>query len=196
MQRRQPDGTREDAEPLRAIRSVELDFPALFDDQYDEITAYLMRRRTNRADAEDIAQATFAEAYDHRSTYDPRKGTPRAWLFGIATHLLRRHFRSEGRELRAYGRAASREEGSQDGSDATCGRLDAHASAGALARALATLSSGDLEVLTLYFWAELSYDEIATALEIPKGTVGSRLNRARSQVRAQLDPRILEGNDG
>jgi RNA polymerase sigma-70 factor (ECF subfamily) len=47
-------------------------------------------------------------------------------------------------------------------------------------------------VLLLFAWAELSYDEIATAVGIPVGTVRSRLSRARRQVRARLE---LDPND-
>jgi RNA polymerase sigma factor (sigma-70 family) len=195
MRTPEPERTREAQTAVRAISCVELDFPALFDEHYDQIAAYLLRRLMDRVAAEDIAQMTFIEAYDRRETYDHRKGSPRAWLFGIATHLLHHHCRSEHRQLRAYARAASRQVEPGDGSDMLCDRLDARASSGALAAALATLSQGDRQVLTLFFWAELSYEEIASTVGIPKGTVGSRLNRARRQVRAQLDPSILEAND-
>ena len=55
-----------------------------------------------------------------------------------------------------------------------------------LARALATLAKGDREVLLLIAWADLSYAEVAAALGIPVGTVRSRLNRARTRIRASL----------
>ena len=57
-----------------------------------------------------------------------------------------------------------------------------------IAVALASLPKADYDVLTLHLWAELSHREIATALRIPVGTVKSRLNRARREVRAQLGP--------
>jgi RNA polymerase sigma-70 factor (ECF subfamily) len=111
---------------------------------------------------------------------------------------MRRHFRSERRCLRAYARAASREVDLRDDyDDEICRRVDAQASAAAIARALASLSRGDYEVLSLWCWAELSYDEIAAALEIPTGTVRSRLHRARHKVREHLDPPpVLEPDDG
>ena len=175
---------------------MELDFPALFEAHYDEIARYLARRLVEPSIAEDIAQTTFVEAYDRRATYDQRKGSPRAWLYGIAIHLMLRHFRSEQRRLQAYGRAASRVATMGDGDDEICHRLDAQASVGVMARALASLSQGDYEVLTLWCWAELSYEEIATALGIRKGTVRSRLNRARYKVRVHLDRARMEPSDG
>lgn len=165
---------------------MDLDFPALFDEHYDAIAGYLVRRLVDHSTAEDLAQLTFLEAFDRRATFDPARGTPRGWLFGIATHLLSRHFRAQRRQLRAYGRAASREPTPRDDSDDICDRVDAVVSTGAIAEALTTLSEGDLAVLTLHCWAELAHDEIATALGIPSGTVKSRLSRARRLVRAHL----------
>lgn len=57
---------------------------------------------------------------------------------------------------------------------------------GRLAGAIAGLSGGDRDVLLLVALAELSHQEVAAALDIPYGTVGSRLNRARRKVRAAL----------
>jgi RNA polymerase sigma factor (sigma-70 family) len=175
---------------------VEVDFPALFEEHYDPIASYLMRRQVDRSTAEDIAQTTFLEAYDRQAAFDSQKGDPRAWLFGIATNLMRRHFRTERRRLHAYARAVSRQVEPPVDSEEIFSRLDARACAGAIAAALATLSRRDYEVVTLHCWSELSYVEIAIALGIPEGTVKSRLNRARHQVRAQLDPGIRETNGG
>lgn len=188
-----PMGTREPTARSRATAHVELDFPSLFDEHYDPIARYLSRRMVDRSTAEDLAQLTFIEAYDRRATYDARQGSPRGWLYGIATNLLSRHFRSERRRLRAYGRAASREPAQLDPSDDICSRLDAQISAGAVASALADLSPGDVAVLTLHCWAELTHDEIAAALGIPVGTVKSRLNRARRKLRLHLEPSPVGG---
>ena len=57
----------------------------------------------------------------------------------------------------------------------------------ALAAALAGLDGQQRDVLLLYAWEELSYEEISQALEIPIGTVRSRLARARRQIRARVE---------
>ena len=57
-----------------------------------------------------------------------------------------------------------------------------------LAAALAALSPGDRDVLLLIALADLTHAEVAAALAIPYGTVGSRLNRARRKLRAALAP--------
>ena len=56
-----------------------------------------------------------------------------------------------------------------------------------LADALRTLSPDERDVLLLFAWADLAYAEIAAVLELPVGTVRSRLHRARAHVRAALD---------
>ena len=73
-------------------------------------------------------------------------------------------------------------------------RVSARAVQRDLAAALARLAARDRDVLLLIAWADLSYEEVAVALDIPVGTVRSRLNRARSKVREALggqDPTSL-----
>jgi len=108
------------------------------------------------------------------------------WLFGIAANLIRRHWRTERRRLRAYARTGVDPIG--DEAAEVERRVDAVAAAPAVAAALASLGAGEREVLLLFAWADLSYDEISTALGIPVGTVRSRLSRARARVRELLSP--------
>ena len=68
-------------------------------------------------------------------------------------------------------------------------RVSAAAAQRQLATALAALSPGDRDVLLLVALADLSHAEVAAALGIPYGTVGSRLSRARRKLRAALEPR-------
>jgi RNA polymerase sigma-70 factor (ECF subfamily) len=102
----------------------------------------------------------------------------RPWLYGIASNLVRRHYRQEERRLRAYARTGVDRVG-ETSLPWTLGS--------ALAEALAVLQPAYRDVLLLFVWGELDYDEIATALSIPVGTVRSRLSRARTQVRERLE---------
>jgi RNA polymerase sigma-70 factor (ECF subfamily) len=77
--------------------------------------------------------------------------------------------------------------GEERGLDDVDGRVDAAAAAPVLAAALASLGAVDREVLLLYAWADLRYEEISFALGLPVGTVRSRLHRARERVRRNLD---------
>src|SRR3954452_21390488 len=68
-----------DAAPPRT-----LDFDALYRDARNDVYAYAATLLRDRGAAEDLAAAALERAYRRRSRYDAGKGTPRAWLFGIA----------------------------------------------------------------------------------------------------------------
>jgi RNA polymerase sigma factor (sigma-70 family) len=161
-------------------------FRALFDAQFAPVYRYLAHRLGDRSAAEDLAAETFLRAYRARSRFRPaRDGSARAWLFAIATNLLRDDARSRRRRDAAYARLAAR-----DGSAAALpqpGPPDPE-----LAAALATLREEEREALLLYAWAELSYEEIAAATGVATGTVRSRLGRARARLIRELAPETPE----
>ena len=167
-------------------------FASVFDRHYAAIAGFL-RRRLERSLADELAGETFLRAFDGRGRYDVARADARPWLFGIAANLLSRHRRNEERRLRAFARAG-RVVVDERGFDDVDARLDAAAAFPALAAALASLGAGDREVLLLYAWAELSYEEISVALAIPRGTVRSRLHRARHLVRKELDRGVRAGS--
>jgi RNA polymerase sigma factor (sigma-70 family) len=158
-------------------------FDALFRSEFPAVHRYL-HRRLGRDAADDLAAATFAIAYEAWSRFDPLR-PPRPWLYGIATNLLRRHYRDEERKLRAYARTGVDRVGGIHEDDVVL-RLDADTQKRALAAALAELRHDEREVLLLHAWAELSDAEIAAALSLPLGTVKSRLHRTRERVRTRI----------
>jgi RNA polymerase sigma factor (sigma-70 family) len=132
--------------------------------------------RVGRDAALDVAAETFAQALRRIDRLDPARDA-RPWLFGVAVNVLRHHHRTERRRLAAYARAQASE---LHHAHEVCGR-DA-----GVADALLELQPGDRDALLLFAWADLSYEEIAAALDIPVGTVRSRINRARRLLRAAL----------
>ncbi|HEX4224666.1 MAG TPA: RNA polymerase sigma factor [Pseudonocardiaceae bacterium] len=160
------------------------EFAALYDRHAVAIHRYVARR-LGPAVAEDLVAETFLAAFRRRKRYDPAHADARPWLYGMAANLIGKHRRSEVRMLRAFART-----GHDSAAEGYADRVDDRVVAGALRRelaaALAQLSSGDRDVLLLVAWADLSYEEVATALRIPIGTVRSRLNRARRKTRAAL----------
>ena len=156
-------------------------FAAIFDRHYDAVHRYLARR-VGADLADDLAAEAFTEAFDFRARFDTGRSDARPWLFGIATNLLRHHQRSEARRLRAYARV-DRPSDIPRAESAIEARLDAQRAAPMIATALAQLSTDERDVLLLFAWADLRYEEIAVALHIPIGTVRSRLNRARGRLR-------------
>ncbi len=154
-------------------------FGAIFDRHYTAVHRYLARR-TAGAQADDLASATFVIAFERRCSYRPQSTSARPWLYGIAANLLR----ESGRAARRDGRLALRlttELSTSAAHDDASGP-----STERLSTALAALEAGQRDALLLYAWEELSYEEIAEALEIPLGTVRSRLARARRHLQAEL----------
>jgi RNA polymerase sigma factor (sigma-70 family) len=174
---------RTDGEAIAASLSEPRAFGVVFERHFGTILRYL-RRRLDDPQAEEATAQTFFLAFDERGGFDRERADARPWLFGIATNVARRHRRSEVRELRAIAKLGADAGTSNDGSEA---RIDAERLRGALARCLAELPAEECDVLYLLVWAELDQPEIAAALDIPLGTVKSRLSRARKRVQAALD---------
>ena len=153
----------------------------IFERHFDAVHAYLARRvGTGRAD--DLASMTFTIGFERRRTFCASRSSARPWLFGIATNLVRNDWRSEQRALQALVRLGS-EPGERIAAVQWPGfELEAERAAGLLEQ----LDDGQREVLLLHAWEGLSYHEIAVALEIPIGTVRSRLARARARLRSEL----------
>jgi RNA polymerase sigma factor (sigma-70 family) len=169
-------------------------FATIFDRHAAHIQRYLARR-LGRQVADDLVAETFLVAFGKRSRYDRARSDARPWLYGIATNLVRQHQREEVREYRL--RAAVGPEPDQDGhADRVAAQVTAAAMHRMLAAALAALTEGDRDVLVLIAWESLTYEEVAEALGIPVGTVRSRLNRARRQVRAALTDDKEPANHG
>ncbi|MEV3984002.1 RNA polymerase sigma factor [Nonomuraea sp. NPDC049655] len=167
----------------RSLDDPEL-FALLYDRYFTELYRYLAARLGGEQ-AEDLVADAFLLAFHGRHAFDPRLGTVRSWLFGIATNVVARHRRREGRRLNALSKVAA--EDTADGpEDQVTSRLAALASRPRLVRGLRGLAKGDRDVVFLLVFGRLGYEEIATALDIPVGTVGSRINRARRKLRKAL----------
>ena len=155
---------------------------ALFDLHGRRILLYLSRR-TDLQTAEDVLGETFVVALTRWDARDPDRGEPLPWLFGIATNLLRRHWRSESRGRRAMARAALPEALESDPGD----RVDQERAVRAVIRELDRMRPAIRDTVLLHAWAELTYEQIAEATGVPIGTVRSRLNRARTVLRTVPD---------
>jgi len=120
----------------------------------------------------------------------------RPWLYGIATNLVGDRRRAEVRRYRALSRAGGRMlEAVESHAERVDDAVAAERLGPRLAAALAALGRGDRDVLLLVAIGDLSHEEVALALDIPYGTVGSRLHRARSALRRALGE-IEENNHG
>ena len=159
-------------------------FAAIFERYFGQIHQYLAGRVGGKT-ADDLAAEVFVVAFAQRQRYDLARGSARPWLYGIATNLIGTHWRQEQRRYRALARTDARQVSPSD-EDLVANRVSASAVGPALAAALAALEAGDRDVLLLVALADLGNGEVAQALGIPYGTVGSRLNRARKRLREAL----------
>ena len=159
-------------------------FAVLFDQHAPLIYRYLARR-AGRQVADDLVAETFLAAFAKRDRYDLSRPDARPWLYGIATNLVGQHHRDEVRQYRI--RQATPAEPEVPGhAERVAADVTAQAMRTLLAGALAALSPGDRDVLLLIAWEQLTYQEVSRALDIPVGTVHSRLHRARTKVRQAL----------
>jgi RNA polymerase sigma-70 factor (ECF subfamily) len=158
-------------------------FTQLFERHWQAIFRFCQSRAGSAG--EDIAAEAFRVAFDRRRRYDARYSDARPWLFGIATNLLRDHFRTAKREERKLTRSALLD-GPAESSDEAA-ELERQLLGPQLADALHGLPAGDRDALLLFAWADLDYEQIAQALDVPLGTVRSRIHRARQRVRGYLE---------
>jgi RNA polymerase sigma-70 factor, ECF subfamily len=177
---------RSDVECLARSLTEPNAFEPIFDRHFGAVHKYL-HRRAGRDLADELAAETFAVAFERRATCRAR-GSALPWLYGIATNLLRRRRRAEQRQLRAYGRSGV--DRWADYEDEAAARVDGSSRDAELARALRAMRPRERDALLLYALADLSYEEIAFALEAPVGTVRTWLHRARETARRELAAEI------
>jgi RNA polymerase sigma-70 factor (ECF subfamily) len=180
---------RTDADVIAASLDDNGQFATVFDRHAGTVFRFLVRR-VGRDAAEELLGDTFRIAFERRAVFDTQRESARPWLYGIANNLLAKHRRTEARRFRATGRLAM-ERAETDPADDVASAIDARDGCRAALHAITTLPDGERDALLLYVWEELDYDDIATALDIPIGTVRSRLNRARARLR---EP-VVNGGD-
>jgi RNA polymerase sigma factor (sigma-70 family) len=182
--------TRSDAELIaRASRQPEL-FGVVFDRHFATIHRYL-ERRVGRDGADELAGEVFRIAFEQRRRFRPVYESALPWLYGLATNLLLKRWRADARAARALARLQAASLNGDGELEAAEERLSMAQTRTQLLEALAGLEPGDRDVVVLVAWEELTYEEVAAALDIPLGTVRSRLNRARRAFRELL----LDGGD-
>jgi RNA polymerase sigma factor (sigma-70 family) len=164
----------------RAAAGSAAAFGVLFERHGSAVYNYCFRRRGAWAEAEDLASATFLEAWRRRGEVRLTGDSVRPWLLGIATNLLRNDIRSRYRREAALRKLDATGDRPSDGlADDVAERLDDQRRMSDILARLRQLPLEQQEVVALVLWSELSYEEAAVALNVPVGTVKSRLSRAR-----------------
>ena len=156
----------------------------LFDRHAVDVRRFLGRLGVAEGDVDDLVQATFLTVLDAAATFRG-SGSARAWLFGLAANLVRRHRRSLSRMAARI--AAWAREPRPDKVPPPSDSVEASDGAARAIRALARLTPRKREVFILVVMEGLSAEAAASALGIPIGTVWTRLHHARRELRACLD---------
>ncbi len=153
----------------------------LFDRHADRIYNHCFRATGDWAEAEDAVSVVFLEVWRHRHRVRLHDGSALPWLYGVATNVCRNLTRSRRRRTRAL--AALPPPGSEpDHAEQVTDRLGSEARMRAVLARIESLPDRERDVLGLVAWAGLSYEQAAAALDVPVGTVRSRLSRARARL--------------
>jgi RNA polymerase sigma factor (sigma-70 family) len=155
--------------------AVAASFEALYRGSADAVYAYVASLLRDRSAAEEVTAAAFERAFRKRRSFDPRRGSQRAWLFGIARNAALD-------ELRRRKRAATlTEEPADEPADES--EVEAAERRATIRAALAALEPHDRELIALKFHAGLGNAEIAAVLGISASNAGTRVHRALTRLR-------------
>ncbi|MGA3149395.1 MAG: RNA polymerase sigma factor [Acidimicrobiales bacterium] len=169
------------------VQSPENLFSQLFDQHAQAVYAFCARRVGDLTLAEDLTSITFLEAWRHRARMPSEQdGGGLPWLLGVANNVVRNDRRGQRRYRAVLNRLPSLSVAPPAEDQAVARAVTESRLRDALV-AISALSEQEQEVVMLVLWSGLSYDEAATALEIPLGTVQSRLSRARAKLQIALD---------
>ena len=172
------------AEAREAPAEAELAFERLYRSSRDDLYAYVASLLHDGPAAEEVTATAFERAYRKRRRFDPDRGEPRAWLFGIARNAALDELRRRGRQAELAAEPADLDGAAvETGAESSERRL-------ALKAALAHLEPRDRELIALKFFAGLGNAEIASVLGISESNAGTRLHRAVTKLREALDGSI------
>ncbi|ARS46868.1 RNA polymerase sigma factor [Ectopseudomonas hydrolytica] len=155
-------------------------------EQLKMLRAFIQKRVMNPDDADDILQGTFVEALRNEHKFQ-HASKPQTWLCGIALNLIRNHFR------RLYSQPYQEAWEDQwhlenEHADDIGQQVDGHRQLARVVSAISDLPNNMQRVIEVSLAMDGSYQDTASSLGVPIGTVRSRLSRAREQLKRQIDP--------
>jgi len=161
------------------------EFERLYRANVDAVTAYFARRAAEPQVVADLTADTFVAAITSFGSFDPAKGTARAWVFGIARRVYASYCETYSQQQHRLQRLAGRRELDPDQVEELLNRIDAERACANMLAGLADLPERDRAVIELVDIAGLRPQEAAAALGLAPGTVRMRLLRARGRLRKQ-----------
>lgn len=160
-------------------------FAELFNFFAPRVKAFLHKTGTSEQQAEELAQETMLAVWRKAGLYDPQSASAATWIFTIARNLRIDAVRREkrGGAIRVDDVEAEFEADESPGADA---RIMSEEADERVRQALKALPPDQLKVIQMSFFEERPHGEIASALQIPLGTVKSRVRLAMKRLRGLL----------
>jgi RNA polymerase sigma-70 factor (ECF subfamily) len=163
------------------VETVEQPTRVGFDDLYrssrDDVYAYVATLLRDRSAAEDVTATAFERAYRKRNTFMARRGSPRAWLFGIARNAALD-------ELRRLQRVAALDSDPEAvGSEPVAELAEVALQRAAVRQALASLTPRERDLIALKFHGGLTNAELARVLGTSETNAGTMLHRTIQKLR-------------
>jgi RNA polymerase sigma-70 factor (ECF subfamily) len=152
-------------------------FEALYRESRDDVYAYVAGLLRDGSAAEEVTSQAFERAWRKRRQIDRKRGTPRAWLFGIARNAALDELRRRSKLAHQPGQA----------DDPIANPAEAAIDRALLQHALDSLSGRERELVALKFLAGHTNAEIATVIRTSETNAGTRLHRVIEKLRRSID---------
>ena len=139
--------------------------------------------------AEDVVQDVFVSAWKSRHSFDPQKGKLATWLYRITVNQCTRYLKKNGQQGASleYAQARGFQPSNKDKSSIRQCDLEEYVEYDRMMTAVQSLNGNHRPVIVLRYLHDLPYQEIAQVLEIPLGTVKSRINEAIKVLRREFN---------
>ena len=173
------------ATPGRPSDSALAEFEHIYRGNFDVVVAYFARRCAEPHTVADLTSETFVRAAGAFGTFDPRRGSARAWVFGIAAHVFANHCAQAANGRDAVARLAQRRSLDVDEIDELAAKIDAERAGRNLIGRCARLPELERAAVELVDLAGLTPKEAAAALGVSRVVLRKRLSRARARLRKE-----------
>jgi len=161
------------------------EFEQIYLRNVDVLMGYFARRCRDPHTVADLTSETFLRAVDGFARFDPRRGSERAWLFGIASHVFARHCDQSASDRVAVAWLGGHRTLDEDEIEELTERIDAEREGAALMRRYARLPAVERAAIELVDLEGLTPKEAALVLGVSRVAFRQRLSRARSRLRKE-----------
>jgi RNA polymerase sigma factor (sigma-70 family) len=161
------------------------EFEEIYRSNVGSVAAYFARRCREPQEVADLTSETIVRAATSFHAFDPRRGSARAWLFGIAAHVWAGYCAHAAASRDAVGRLAGYRALDAGEIDELAAKIDAQRAGRELLERCSSLSATARAAIELVDVAELTPKEAAAVLGVPRGVLRMRLSRARARLRKE-----------